>query len=116
MKRERFFLCLADFLKILENLEPHLDPLTRSLSQERHNQLICDAQKTLELAADRQEKTEMMLRSLVFLEDKWNEEDNWFQELKQQIPDLSHVSTEKFNLLKDSFQVSFLVLASREPK
>jgi len=107
-KRQRFLFSFRHFLTVIENLEEHLDPTVRSLHEELHCRLVSQARTILEEAVQRQEKTETILDSWQNLNDKWLQEENWFQELQLRIPDASSISADKFYELDVTFNVSYL--------
>ena len=106
-KRQRFLFGFRHFLTVLENLEQHLDPISRSLHEELHRKLVLQAGGILEEAVQRQEKIETILDSWQSLDDKWLQEESWFQELRLRLPDASNVSADKFYELDVTFNVSF---------
>jgi len=102
-KRQRFLFCLSHFLEVLDALEAHLDPVSRR--QELHSSLAAQASTILDRATSRQEKDHMILASWRNLEQSWLQEDNWFNELQLQLPDISNVSIEGLPFLEESFKV-----------
>lgn len=104
-KRQRFLFSLSHFLSLLDALEPHLDPGTRSLCQETHQSLVVKAREILEKSVGQQENAEMSLSLWEHLERQWAAEESWFHEM--QLPELKDVSVEKFDQLIEAFQVIF---------
>ena len=105
-KRKRFLFGLRHFLTVLETLEEHLDPVTRSLHQELHLVLVSQAGNILEDSVQRQQKIQALLDIWQNLDDQWIQEENWFQELQLRMPDASSISAEEFNDLDVTFNVS----------
>lgn len=110
-KRQRFLFCLSHFLQVLDELEPHLDPATRC--QDLHSGLVAKAVAILDHAVSRHESVEMALVSWSQLEQAWLQEDDWFNELQHQLPDLSNgISAQNFAALDETFKVCIFCFSS----
>ena len=105
-KRQRFLFCLSHLLHVLETLEGNLDPFTRSQCQQLHTRLVAEASAILETAQQKQQHMDLALQLVCQLEEEWNVEEDFYEQLLEQIPDLSSISADHFDPLTQSLQVS----------